>query len=173
MNTFGPTASDQKNAEWYEYKGDTFFCLSCERDNEYVRGIAGPELEELKRTDNFGCLGDLLKCECVLEHAVPNDPKNDPESIDELTGAVFGMSHPFPEAMKVPKGETVDHLPSRMFWYSALAKYLVKVQEEVKGQKNRHKGRRVMLPYCVRSEIQAMYGVNTQYMYHDFHPARV
>ena len=138
-----------------------------------MRGIAGPELEKLKRTDNFGCLGQLLQCALVLEHAVPHDPKNDPESIEELTGAVFGMSHPFPEAMKVPKGETVDHHPSRMFWYSGLAKYLVQVQEEVKGQKNRHKGRRVMLPKCVRSQIQIMYGSATRYHWHDFHPARV
>ena len=167
MNTFGPTTSDQNNPSPHEYKGETFFCLCCDRDNEFVRGIAGPELEKLKRTDNFACLGDLLKCACVIAHAAPHDPES------ELIGAIFRISHPFPEVMKVPKGDTVDHLPSRLFWYSALAKHLVEVQEEVKGQKNWHKGRRVQLPLCVRQEIEVMYGVATQYRCHDFHPARV
>ena len=74
MNTFGPTTNNQ-GYEHYEgfypnmYKGEVFFCLCCERKNDFVRGIAGPELEELQRTNSFECLGELIKYQGVIDRA--------------------------------------------------------------------------------------------------------
>ena len=67
INTFGPTANDPDDPE--KYKGEVFFCLSCKQDNDFVRGIARPELEELERTNKFRCLGELLRGEEFSGHA--------------------------------------------------------------------------------------------------------
>ena len=169
MNTFGPTTNNQ-GYEHYEgfypnmYKGEVFFCLCCERKNDFVRGIAGPELEELQRTDSFECLAELIKYQGVIERADQFDPQS------ELVTAIFGHSHPFPNVMDVPKGDQLHHRPSRFFWYAALARLLLKVQEEVKGKRNMHKGRRVQLPECVRYRIWEMYGNGDGYHCHDNHP---
>ena len=48
MNTLGPTTNQQIHYNPNTYKGEVFFCLSCKRKSDFVRGIAGPELEELQ-----------------------------------------------------------------------------------------------------------------------------
>ena len=145
-NTFGPTANDPNDPE--QYNGEVFFCLSCKQDDDFVRGIAGAELEELDCTNKFQCLADILKGEEFSGHAQFYDTES------ELLIASFRRSHPYPDVMCVSEGEQVDHAPSRYFWYLALSRHLL----QVKGQRFGNKRRRVQLPLCVREEIWCMYG---------------
>ena len=146
LNLFGPTHNDPADESW---KGLAFFCLSCKQDDPFVISIAGAELDEVKRKNKLICLAELLKGEEFSCNAQVRDPDS------ELLDARFRSTHPYPQAMEdVPEGSQVDHPPSRIFWYTALARYFL----QVKGQTRGNNGRRMKHCDCLSEEIAYMYG---------------
>ena len=145
MNLFGPTANDPA----VDFKGEAWFCLSCKRDDPHVRSIAGAEIDELDRNNKLLCLADLLRGEEFTCNAQVHDPDS------ELLTACFRRTHPYPAAMQdVPEGLEVQHPPSRVFWYTAIARYFL----QVKGQTHGNRGRRLQHCECIADEIAFMYG---------------